>query len=322
MKLTKILALAATGMMMIASATTVWAEYPQRPLTMIVAYSAGGGTDVAARTLAPYIEKHLGASVTVLNRPGAGGEVGFTALAQSKADGYTFGFINIPNLLAIPIQRKTRYSMDDIQPIAQIVYDAGALSVRTDSNIKSLDDLIIEAKKAPGTVTYGTTGIGSDDHLAVLSFERKAGIKLRHIPFPGAADLRAATLGGHITMASMNISEAVDDMKAGNLRVLGQMSNDRWEEAAEVPTFKEQGFDVVMGSHRGLGAPAGIPKDIFAKLSEAVSKAVNDPEFQKKSKQQGLPLDYQGPAEFEAQLETLNSELKQLWEEQPWAQTN
>ncbi|MWJ27029.1 tripartite tricarboxylate transporter substrate binding protein [Halomonas sp. ZH2S] len=310
----------AAGLLSAATMGSAWAEYPERPVTMIVAYSAGGGTDVAARTLAPYIEEHLGQSITVLNRPGAGGEIGFTALAQADPDGYTFGFINIPNMLAIPIQREARYSLEDIDPVAQIVYDAGALSVRSDSDITSLEELVAEAKANPGTVTYGTTGIGSDDHLAVLSFERKAGIELRHIPFPGAADLRAATLGGHITMASMNISESVDDMEAGNLHILGQMAEERWENAPEVPTFQELGYDVVMGSHRGIGAPAGMPEAVFETLSGAVTKAVADPEFQEKSMQQGLPLAFQGPEAFGSQLETLNAELKELWEEQPWSQ--
>ncbi len=310
------------GLLGMAGMSSALADYPERPVTMIVAYSAGGGTDVAARTLAPYIEENLGQSITVLNKPGAGGEIGFTGLAQAEPDGYTFGFINIPNMLAIPIQRDARYSMADIDPIAQIVYDAGALSVRTDSEIDSLAELVAEAKENPGAVTYGTTGIGSDDHLAVLSFERKAGIKLRHIPFPGAADLRAATLGGHITMASMNMSESVDDMEAGNLRILGQMAEERWEAAPDVPTFQEQGYDLVMGSHRGIGAPAGLPEEVFTTLSNAVEQAVADPEFQEKSLEQGLPIAYQGPAEFAAQLETLNTELQELWKEQPWAQTN
>lgn len=322
MKANMPITLLAAGLLGATGIGSAWADYPERPVTMIVAYSAGGGTDVAARTLAPYIEEHLGQSITVLNKPGAGGEIGFTALAQAEPDGYTFGFINIPNMLAIPIQREARYSMDDIDPVAQIVYDAGALSVRSDSEIDSLEALVAEAKENPGTVTYGTTGIGSDDHLAVLSFERKADIKLRHIPFPGAADLRAATLGGHITMASMNMSESVDDMEAGNLRILGQMAEERWDSAPEVPTFQEQGYDVVMGSHRGIGVPAGLPEEVFATLSTAVEKAVANPEFQEKSVQQGLPIAYQGPAEFEAQLDTLNAELQELWNEQPWAQTN
>jgi len=297
-------------------------DYPERPIKMIVAFSAGGGTDIAARTLAPFIEEQLDGSITVENRPGAGGEVGFTALAQAEPNGYTIGFINIPNLLAIPIQRDANYGMDDIQPVADVVYDAGALSVRAEHEFQSLDDVIAFAKENPNTITYGTTGIGSDDHLAVLAFERKAGIKLRHIPFPGAADLRAATLGGHITLASMNISETIDDKEAGNLRVLGQMDTERWDGAPDVPTFKEQGFDVVMGSHRGIGAPAGVPDDVLNKLSAAVRHAINDPEFREKAEEQNLPLAFKGPESFQAQLERLNSELQELWDEQPWAESN
>lgn len=313
-------ALLASGLMWIAGTGTAFAEYPERSLTMIVAYSAGGGTDVAARTVVPYIEKYLGGSITVLNKPGAGGEIGFTELAKSRPDGYTIGFINVPNMLSMPIERQTRYAMEDIKPLGQIVYDPVSLSVRTDHEIQSLDELIALAKAKPGTITYGTTGIGSDDHLAVLAFEREAGITLRHIPFPGAADLRAAALGGHITLASMNISETVDDLEAGNLRVLGQMSKERWALAAEVPTFAEQGYNVIMGSHRGIGVPAGVPDDIFTKLAEAVQKAVEDPEFQSMSQKQKVPVEYQGAASFGGQLNEINATLQQMWNEQPWSQ--
>lgn len=304
------------------AATSARAEYPERPITMIVAYSAGGGTDIAARTIVPYIEKYLGnnATITVLNKPGAGGEVGFTELARSKPDGYTIGFINTPNLLTIPIQRKTRYSLEDLAPVANIIYDPGAFSVRPDSGIKTLDELVKYAKENPGKVTYGTTGIGSDDHLAALAFERATGVKLKHVPFSGNADVRAAILGGHIMMASMNVSETVADAEAGNLVLLGQMAEQRWEGAPKVPTFKEQGYDIIMGSDRGIAAPAGVPEEALSKLSEAVQKAVQDPEFREKAKKQDLALSFQNTQQFQEHLKKVDATFEQLWKEQPWAQ--
>lgn len=314
------LALAAIATSLIASGAH--AEYPERPITMIVAYSAGGGTDVAARTLVPYIEKYLGkgASITVLNKAGAGGEVGFTELAQMKPDGYVIGFINTPNLVSIPIQRKARYSLQSLQPIANIVYDPGAFSVLPSAKMKNLADLVAYAKAHPGAVTYGTTGIGSDDHLAALAFERAAGVKLQHVPFSGEADVRAAVLGGHIMMASMNAAAAISDAKEGNLVMLGQMGNSRWEGAPDVPTFKEQGFDIVMGSDRGVGAPAGIPDEALKKLETAIRKAVEDPDFQAAAAKQALPLAYQDSAAFTAHLQNLDKTLRALWAEQPWVQ--
>ena len=303
-------------------ATGALAEYPERPITMIVAYSAGGGTDIAARTLVPFIEKYLGedATITVVNRPGAGGEIGFTELATAEPDGYTIGFINSPNILTIPIQRETRYSMDDIEPVANIVYDPGAFSLRPDAEITNLEELVAYAKANPGEVTYGTTGIGSDDHLAALAFERLAGVEMNHVPFDGNADVRAAVLGGHIDMASMNVSETVPDADAGSLVLLGQMADERWEGAPDVPTFQEQGFDIIMGSNRAIGAPAGFPEDALAQLTDAVEQAVQDPEFRAQAEQQDLALAFQASEEFGQELDRLQEQYETLWQERPWVE--
>ena len=315
----KTLALASFVLATSVGVAPAFAEYPERPITMIVAYTAGGGTDIAARTLVPFIEKELGgATISVLNRPGAGGEIGFTALSQAKPDGYTIGFINTPNLLSIPIARKARYTLDSFAPIADIVYDPGAFSVRPDEGITNLEELVAFAKENPGEVTYGTTGIGSDDHLAALRFERLTGVKLEHIPFSGNVDVRAAVLGGHIMMASMNISETVADAKEGTLVILGQMAEERWEGAPDVPTFKEQGFDVIMGSDRGIAAPAGVSDEVQKTLSDAIGRAVKDPEFQEAARKQDLALSFQDSASFRKHLEALDATLHTLWEEEPW----
>lgn len=313
---------AAAAVALILPAGVALAEYPTRPITMIVAFSAGGGTDIAARTLVPYIEEHLGdgASIVVVNRPGAGGEVGFTELAQAEPDGYTIGFINTPNLVSIPIERNARYSLDDIQPVANIVYDPGAFSVLADSDIRTLDDLIAFAEENPGQATYGTTGIGSDDHLAALQFEQMTGVTLRHIPFGGQADVRAAALGGHIMIANMNISEAIPDINEDTLHPLGQMAEERWEGAPDVPTFREQGFDIVTGSHRGIGVPAGVPEDVVSRLQDAIKAALEDPRFQERAAQQQLPLHFMDAEELEATLRAQHETLTELWEIDPWVQ--
>lgn len=312
----------AAGAIVLASAMPALAEYPERAINMIVAYSAGGGTDIAARTLAPFVEKYLGegASIVVLNRPGAGGEIGFTELAQAEPDGYTIGFVNTPNLLTIPIQRDARYSLESFRPIGNVVDDPGAFSFLPDSGIQTFDDMIAFAKENPGKLTYGSTGLGSDDHLSALQFERLTGVELKHIPFPGNADVRTAVLGGHVMMASMNISETIADVHEGSLHALGQMAKDRWDGAEEVATFGEQGYDIIMGSQRGLAAPAGVPDDIIAKLEAAVKSAIEDPEFQEKAKQQHLPLAFMGSEEFEKNLQAQTATYETLWTETPWVQ--
>lgn len=151
---------------------------------MVVAYATGGGTDIIARLMAQYMQKHMGnnASIVVMNRPGAGGAIGFTEVVNAKPDGYTIGFINTPNVLTIPIERKVSFHWSNYDLLGNVVDDPGNFSVHADTPIKSLGELAAYAKANPGAVTYGTTGIGSDDHLAALMFERAAGVKLTHVP--------------------------------------------------------------------------------------------------------------------------------------------
>ena len=178
--------------------------YPDKPISMIVAYGPGGGTDLTARVIGPFIEKHLGggAKIVVVNRPGAGGEIGFTALADAAPDGYTIGFINTPNVLSIPIERKTGYSWERFELLGNIVDDPGGFSVHNAGEIKTLADLVTYAKANPNTVTVGTTGVGSDDHLAMLAFQKITGVKMTHVPFPGSSAVRTALVGRHITVGS------------------------------------------------------------------------------------------------------------------------
>ena len=301
--------------------TAAHAAYPEAPIKMVVAYGAGGGTDIIARVMAPYIAKYLGnnASVVVLNRAGAGGGIGFGEIANAPPDGYTIGFINTPNVLTIPIERKANFHWQNFDLLGNVIDDPGNFSVHADSPIKNLADLVKHAKANPGAVTYGTTGIGSDDHLAALMFERAAGVKLTHVPFKGAAEVHNAIASKQIMMAAMNIGEALQYAKGGTpLRHLGQMSTTRTALAPNVPTFKEQGFDIVMASLRGIGAPKGLPAPVREQLVNAIQKAAADPEFQAKSAGYFAPLRYLPPARYEAELKEAEGGFKQLWNQMPW----
>ena len=296
------------------------AEYPERPISMIVAAAPGGGTDVMARTLVPFFEKYLGgASITVINKPGAGTEIGATALAKAKPDGYTIGMTNTPHMIAIPIERKAAFHMlESFEPMANLVTDPAAFNVRAESPFKTLDDLVAYARENPRAVTVGTSGIGGDDHLAMLMFEKVAGIELTHVPFPSGAPNRAAMLGGHIAVGAFNISEAIEFVKEGKVRCLGTMAEKRWEMAPDIPTFKEQGYDVVMDAGRGMAAPKGIPQERLDKLLSALSKAVADPELQAKAKKMKIPMDYMSGDEYTAFLGKKDKEMREIWEEDPW----
>ena len=297
------------------------AAYPEQPIKVVIAFAPGGGTDVIARLTVQYMQKYLDKSnFVVLNRPGAGGGIGFAELMNAAPDGYTIGFINTPNVLTIPIERKSTFHWEKYDLIGNVVDDPGNFSVHADTPIKSLAELVAYAKaNPPGTVTYGTTGVGSDDHLAALAFERASGIKMTHVPFKGAAEVHNAIAGKQITVAAINIGEALQYQKGGTpLRQLGQMSEKRSTLAPNVPTFKEQGFNVVMASLRGMAAPKGLPPAVRDQLVAALQKAVADPEFQSKAAGYFAPLRYLAPPAYATELKDNEAEFKKLWQTTPW----
>ena len=299
------------------------AAYPEQPINMIVAYGPGGGTDITARVIAPFIEKYLGnnARIVVQNRAGAGGAIGFGALASAAPDGYTIGFINTPNVLTIPIERKATFTWQSFDLLGNVIDDPGNFSVHADSPIKTLGELVAYAKANPGKASVGTTGIGSDDHLAMLMFSRAAGVQMNHIPFKGAAEVHRGIAGKEITVAAMNVGEALQYAKGGTpLRNLGQMAGSRTSLAPNLPTFKEQGFDIVLASLRGIAAPKGLPPAIRDQLVAAIQKAAADPEFQAKAAGYFTPLRYLPPAQYEAELRNAEGGFKQLWKEMPWGE--
>lgn len=297
------------------------AAYPEQAIRMVIAYAPGGGTDIIARLTAQFLQKHMGgtASFVVLNKPGAGGALGFTELMNAAPDGYTIGFINTPNVLTIPIERKVGFHWEKFDLIGNVIDDPGNFSVHADTPIRSLAELAAYARAQPGAVTYGTTGIGSDDHLAALAFERAAGVKLTHVPFKGAAEVHNAVASKQIMVAAINIGEALQYQKGGTpLRHLGQMSEQRSTLAPNIPTFKEQGFNVIMASLRGLAAPKGLPPAVREQLVVALQKTAADPEFQARAAGYFAPLRYLAPAAYAQELKSDEAGFRQLWQTAPW----
>jgi tripartite-type tricarboxylate transporter receptor subunit TctC len=295
--------------------------YPNKPINLLVAYAAGGGSDLIVRLLAQYMEKELGsnARILVMNKPGAGGSIGFSELARATPDGYTIGLINTPNVLTIPIERKSTFSWQSYDLLGNIVDDPGNFSVHKDSSIKSLQDLAKQVKAKPDTITVGTTGAGSDDHLAMLLFQKAIGGKMVHVPYKGASEVRTAVAGQQIDVAAVNIGEALQFAKSGTpLHHLGVMSATRTKLAPDVPTFKEQGIDINLASLRGLAAPKGLPPDIRDILVRATERAIANPEFQSKAAQAYAPVRYLAPAQYETELRNADAGFQKLWKEMPW----
>ena len=300
---------------------TASAAYPDQPINLIIAYAPGGGTDIAARVMIPFIEKYLGdnAKINVINRPGASGDIGFSALAAAAPDGYTIGFINTPPVLATPIERKTGYTWQSYDLLGNVVDDPGTFCVHSDSPYRTLADLAAFAKANPGKVTVGSTGVGSDDHLAMLQFEKAAGVKMNHIPFKGSSETRNAVNGKQIVVAAINVGEALQFLKGGTpIRCLGQMTQVRMSMAPDWPTFKEQGFNFEMASLRGLAAPRGLPPAIRDRLVNAIERAAADPGLKLAAEKVFAPIRYLGPIAYAEELRTAEVLFRQMWKEAPW----
>jgi tripartite-type tricarboxylate transporter receptor subunit TctC len=305
----------------LAISSPALAEFPAKPIEMIVPFAPGGGTDVAARSVAVFMEKHLGdgTSIAVINTPGAGGVIGWTKLANAKADGYTIGMVTPPNFVAQTIAGNAKYKLDDFQLIGNIVLDPGVLVVKGDSQYQSLEALVEASKAAKDAIVIGTSGTaGSSDHIGLLNLNRIAGISLKPAFFGDTAAVRQAILGGHVPVAAINLSEAVQSIRSGDLRLLGVMSSERSPYLPEAPTFAEQGYDLVVTASRGLAAPAGVPTDIIEKLQNAMQAAMQDPAYQEAAQKAEIPLSFLNAADYAELLKKMEADLNETWKVTPW----
>lgn len=287
-------------------------DYPVKPITMICAYSAGGGSDLAARMVAKYTEKYLGQPIVVENRAGAGGQIGFTALSKAKADGYTIGMLNVPamNMLAA-VRENCPYKTTDFAPLANAILDPVVLAVGINSEFKTLEDFVSYARKNPGKIVLGVDGPQTNAQLQPLIMEKALGIKLKYVFYNGAAPALTAAIGGHTFGTTPGASEAQQYVENSQLRVLAVFSETRFPGLPNVPTFKEAtGMDIsYIPSNRGFGTQAGVPEARKKILAEAMHKAIEDPEFKKKATEMGLPVFYEDAETFTQKIITLEREL-------------
>ena len=294
------------------------ADYPEKPITLIVGFSAGGGTDVMARNVAPYVEKYLGndASIVVKNVPGASGQIGITEVAHSDPDGYTIGTYNLPGMMARTLDRDAKYTADSFTFLANIVSDPNVIVTSKKSGITSAQELIEAAQKAPRSITVGMSSLGGDDHLGLTKFQKITDTEFTIIPFKGSSAARTAILGGHVAAGVLNISEVA--AFKDELNVIGVAQAKRSEFAPDIKTFKEQGVDFVNGALRGFVAPAGLPADVELKLLEAFNKAASDPELLAKMKATANPVEASIGSDFKQLNNDLYDLAKQVWETTPW----
>jgi tripartite-type tricarboxylate transporter receptor subunit TctC len=294
-------------------------NFPRRPIQLIVAFPPGGSTDIGARIVAAAAEKELGQPVSVVNKAGAGGQIGFTEAARARPDGYTLTIINLPavNTIVLDPERKAIFGVDAFVPVINQVLDPGLVFVKGDSPYKTLGDLVEAAKKAPGKITACTTGILSDDHLAILMTHEAAKIEFRIVHFDGGAPQVAAILGGHVDVAYDNVGGVYKRVLSGEMRALCVTDSERSKFLPNVPTAKELGYpSIISSSTRGIAVQKGTPPDVIKVLEAALQKAMASPEHTKKMEESGLALKPMVGAEYAKYYADTHAQAKKYTE---WA---
>lgn len=293
-------------------------SFPERPITLITPQGPGSAADRLARSLAPGIGRVLGTEVEVVNRGGAAGEIGFALLAEALPDGHTIGLVNTPHILAMPIERQTRFDPGRIDPLVGLTEESYSLAVPAGSRFRTLHELLTYAGENPAAVSVGTSGIGSGDHLALLMMQRRAMVRFTHVPFPGAQPNQRALLSNRVAVSTMMLGDAVRQRDSGMVRILGQTGEERSGMAIDVPTFREQRIDLCVSVMLGIAAPAGVPPEIRERLVAAILEAADDPDVNRSAADAGLPLRVLPPVQFAARLHAMSAELRALWAEAPW----
>ena len=271
-------------------------------ISFIVPFGAGGSTDVAARNLAPYMEKALGVPVEVINKPGAGSQVGITAALSEKPDGYTIFYANLPGPMTMYLnpERKTTFkSKKDFTFLGMHLTDPGAIAVRYDGPYKNMQDLVKAAKANPGKLRAATTGLLSDDHLAILDVQNQAGVKFAVVHFDSNPERELALMGGKIDASFGNAGSFYAPHTNKKVMIIGIMDTKPWAKLPDIPTFEKQGYKIYQASARGLYAPPRMAPAIRNILADAIKKGVNDPEHMKKMDAAGFPVGYMSPADHE-----------------------
>jgi len=288
------------------------ADYPSRPITLIVSFSAGGGTDVGARLLTPLVEAELGQPIQVVNITGAGGWVGWTELSRAEPDGYTIGYINTPALIMgyINPELGRPAGLEMFKPIVNHVWDSTVWAVLPDSPFQTAQDVLDYVKNNPGQVSKTTTGAHTQHHINAMELYRQ-GYEFNVVHTEGAADATAMVLGGHAQILSTGVGEATTLARDGKLRILAIMDEQRSEHLPDVPTFSEAtGIELISFSSRGIAAPAGTPQEIIDKLATAFEKAMSDPGHVQEMEKLGLDLRFMGPEEYPAFLTEYEQTLR------------
>ncbi|MPW31806.1 tripartite tricarboxylate transporter substrate binding protein [Agarivorans sp. B2Z047] len=250
-------------------------DYPSKNIRLIVPFGAGGGTDAVGRALASSAKDVLGKNITIVNRSGGAGAVGMSLGAQQRADGYTLTVIT-REIASLPQMGLMRHDMHDFKLIRMVNLDPVVVLVSADSPYNSINDLVKAARENEGRIKFASTAA---PNFYLMALEKHQRVKFNAIPYNGASEALPSVLGKHTEVTIVTPGEAISQLRSGQLKTLGVMSEERVNFLPDVPTLREQGIDVVTGTWRGIGAPKDTPEDVIRNLGKAFDQAMTSPDF-------------------------------------------
>jgi tripartite-type tricarboxylate transporter receptor subunit TctC len=274
------------------------AEYPTGPISLIVPFAPGGSSDTVARIIANEVGKELGQPIIILNRSGAGGNIGFEMAARAQGDGYTLLMVSSPLAVNVSLYHKLGYDpIKDFSPISLVAMQPNLLVVNPELPVKTLAELIAYAKANPGKLNFGSSGIGTSQHLAAELFKRRAGVDIVHVPYRG--DAMIDLVGGRLQMMFETLPVSLSYAQSGQLRAIAITVDERSKMLPDVPTVSEAGLPgFVSRGWLGVAAPAKTPKPIIDKLNVAIRKALETPSVADRLTELGLQVKPTSPSEF------------------------
>lgn len=277
-------------LLIISISGAAYAEYPDSPINMIIAFSAGGSSDVQARITQKYWNKYSKQRLVFVYKPGAGGAIGFSEIALAKPDGYTIGGLNVPHIILQPLVQRAPFSIDSFDYICQAVNDPQVVAVRKDSKFKSVKEVFAFAAANPKKLRIGLVGPNSGHHLMFLEVIEKFNFPASPVFYKGSADQNAALLGGEVDVMFGNLNDVM--RSRDELNILGIASEKRNAFVPEVKTMRELGFDIVSYIRRAFAAPKGVDKKALAYLTDVFKKIAADPGYLADMKKAGQPEEY------------------------------
>ncbi|HEY7238884.1 MAG TPA: tripartite tricarboxylate transporter substrate binding protein [Burkholderiales bacterium] len=287
------------------------AQFPHRgPIEITVLFPAGTSADVTARMLADGMSKHLGQRVLVVNRPGAGGAIGYKYVHAQKPDGYSLVW-NSNSISTTYHSGQLEFDYRAFDAVARVLVESVVVAVRADARWKTLNDLVAEAKAKPKALSIGHSGIGSHTHISLVALFSAAGAEVTEVPF-GAAQVVPSLLGGHVDAVVQLPAALSAPVKQGQVRLLAALIPNRDPALPDVPTAREQGIDVSLEAWRGIAVPHGTPRAVIAALEESIRRTVESPEFQKSAENVGVRPAFLPAAQFSDLISKEDAALSRL----------